>query len=255
MHRIRMIWTALAFSVLFSTLLLGLPAPGRTQTDPPPLTKEAVEQIIRQYLLDHPEVVADSIRLLQERQRTEERRRAGAAIAGAQEELLRDPATPVGGNPRGDVTVVEFFDYQCGYCKRVAPVLKQLIAEDPKVRVAYKEFPILSPESVLAARAALAANRQGKYERFHELLMEAAGPLTLERILAVAGEATLDVEALKGEMSAPAVQAALDKTQALAQSLGLRGTPAFIVGTEFVPGAVDLPTLKALVAKARGLAR
>jgi len=242
---------ALALFVPLSLLLPALPTPARAETEPP-LTKQAVEQIIRQYLLDHPEVIADSIRLLQERQRAEERRRVGALIAGAQEELLRDPATPVGGNPRGDVTVVEFFDYQCGHCKRMASLLKQLTAEDPQVRIAYKEFPILSPESLLAARAALAANRQGKYQPLHDLLMESSQPPTLEHILELAQEAGLDVAALQAEMDSPAVGEALQKVQALGQRLGLRGTPAFIVGTEFAPGALDLPTLKALVAKARG---
>lgn len=252
MRHPRLVFLLPAAFLLTLAILPGLPVPAGAQAAAPPMTREAVEQIIRQYLLDHPEVITDSLRSLEERQRSEERRRAGAAIAGRQEELLRDPATPVGGSAEGDVTVVEFFDYQCGYCKRVAPVLKQLLVEDPKVRVLYKELPILGPESVLAAQAALAAHRQGKYERFHDLMMESPTRPSLDRILEVAQAVGLDLGRLREDMESPAVKAALDKNHALAQAIGLRGTPAFVVGSELIPGAADLETLHALVTKARG---
>jgi len=221
------------------------------ETAPPALTKEAVEQIIRQFLMDHPEVVMDSVRRFQERQRAEERKRAGAAIATRQDDLLRDPASPVAGNPKGDVTVVEFFDYRCGYCKRVTPVLKELMAGDPNLRVVFKELPILSPESNLAAKAALAAEAQGKYLPFHEALMASDSSLSMPDILQLATALKLDTAKLQADMNKPEIQAAIQKNHALAQAVGITGTPAFIIGPELVPGAIELPALKELIAKAR----
>jgi protein-disulfide isomerase len=217
----------------------------------PPLTREGVEEMIRQYILTHPEVLMESLRAFQERQQAQERERTAAALVARAAELLQDPATPVGGNPQGDVTVVEFFDYRCGYCQRMAATLTQLLAEDRNVRLVYKELPILGPESVLAARAALAARAQGKYLPFHGALLAAGGPLTLEEILKVARTIPLDTEKLQADMQAPEIQEALQRNRALAQQLGIRGTPAFIVGAELVPGALELPRLKELVAKAR----
>ncbi len=218
---------------------------------PQPMTKEAVEQIIRQYLLDHPEVIMDSVRQFQERQRSEERKRANAAIATRQNDLLRDPASPVAGNPQGDVTVVEFFDYRCGYCKRVAPILKELMAGDPNLRVVFKEFPILSPESNLAARAALAAQAQGKYLPLHDALIASDSSLSMPDILKLAAALDLDTGKLQADMNKPEIQAAIQKNHALAQALGINGTPAFIIGSELIPGAIELPTFKELIAKAR----
>ncbi|MBI4537564.1 MAG: DsbA family protein [candidate division NC10 bacterium] len=221
------------------------------QSPPEPMTKEAVEQIIHRYLLDHPEVIMESVRQFQERQRADERKRASATIATRQDDLLRDSASPVAGNPQGDVTVVEFFDYRCGYCKRVAPVLRQLMAEDPNVRVVFKEFPILSPESTLAAKAALAAHAQGKYLPFHDALMTSNSALSMPDILKIAAQLQLDTGKLQADMNKPEIQAALQKNHALAQAMGITGTPAFIIGPELVPGAIELPVFKELIAKAR----
>jgi len=216
-----------------------------------PLTKEAIEQIIRQYILDHPELITESLRLAQERRQAEERKRAAAVIDVRRDDLLREPASPIGGNPEGDVTVVEFFDYRCGYCKRVAPIVRQLQAEDLKVRIVYKELPILGEESRLAARAALAAHKQGKYLPFHEALMASNDPPTMGEILKIAAQVGLDPVRLQTEMGSPEIQAALRKNHDLAQALGIRGTPAFVIGSEMVPGALDLSKLKELVARVR----
>lgn len=211
----------------------------------------AQEETIRQYILDHPEVILESMRRYQVRQQEEARQRALAAVAAHQEQLLRDPAAPVGGNPQGDVTVVEFFDYRCGYCRRAAPVLRQLVAEDGGVRLVYKELPVLGPESMQAARAALAAHLQGKYARVHDALMAAEGPLTQAAILAAGAAAGLDAERLQADMGGAEVQAALDRNAALAEVLGVDGTPAFVVGGELLAGAATLERLKDLVAQAR----
>jgi len=231
---------------------LGLATPAAAQDPATPLSREAVEAIVRDYLLKNPELIVESVRAFQQRQQTQEQERVAGVLAARRAELHQDPNAPVAGNPRGDVTVVEFFDYRCTYCKSVAPAVRQLLEQDPNVRLVYKEFPILGPESVVAARAALAARAQGKYVAFHNALMAAGGgPLTLAEVLRIAGQVKLDTARLQTDMDAPEIRALLQKNLALAQELGIRGTPAFVVGTEVVPGAMDLAALKELVARAR----
>ena len=155
------------------------------------------------------------------------------------------------GNPAGDVIVVEFFDYRCPYCKRSAPVVDQLVKEDGRIRRVMKEFPILGPESVFASRAALAAKAQGKYEPLHRLLIGAKGALDQEMVMKLAKDAGLDTERLKRDMNAPVIDDILKKNRELASQLEITGTPAFIIGKEFVPGAAELDAFKAIVARAR----
>jgi protein-disulfide isomerase len=251
MTTLRALRRLLCLLALLALALPAGPASAAGSEAAPPLTRSAVEELIRQYILDHPEIILESVRTFQERQRAEQIQRGRAAVASRQQELLRDPASPVGGNPQGDVTVVEFFDYRCGYCRQAAPMLEQLVASDPKLRVVYKELPILGPDSLLGAKAALAAHAQGKYLPFHGALMALNAPLTMAEILGLAAQLSLDPAKLQADMNAPATQAAIQKNQALAQALGLSGTPAFIVGSEVVPGAVELSALRELVAKAR----
>jgi protein-disulfide isomerase len=146
---------------------------------------------------------------------------------------------------------VEFFDYRCGYCKRQEGELKKLLQADADVRLVYKDLPILGPPSVFAARAALAARKQGKHEALHEALMATNEPLTEEVVLKVATQSGLDIPRLQKEMADPSVSEALDRNFQLQRALNIEGTPALIVGTEFIPGAASLDTLKALVARAR----
>jgi protein-disulfide isomerase len=231
--------------LLAATLLAAAPA----AAEPP--APAAVEEAIRQYILDHPEVILESMRRYQVRRQEEGRQRAAAAIAAHREALLDDPAAPRGGNRQGDVTVVEFFDYRCGHCRRAAPLLRQLLAEDGGLRVVYKELPILGPESALAARVALAAHRQGKYEAVHAALMAADGPFTTAAVQAAAVAAGCDPVRLETDMAAPAIQEALDRNAELAAALGVEGTPAFVIGGALVPGTPTLEALKALIAAAR----
>ena len=215
---------------------------------------EAIEAVVRQYLLDHPEVVVEALQLYEQRQQAAEAERRKTAILALADQLTADPADPVIGNPEGDVTLVEFFDYRCPYCRQMTGTLAQLIDEDPKLRVVMKEFPILSRESVLAARAAMAAQRQGKYEAFHFALMENGGGFSEDEILAVADSVGLDTERLSGEMQDPAIEAVLRNNHALAEKLGITGTPAFVIGDTMVPGAVSLDELRAKIAEARAKA-
>jgi protein-disulfide isomerase len=209
------------------------------------------EQRVREYLLKNPEVIIEALQILQERQRVAEAENLQKAIAEHSEEILNDPAVPVGGNPDGDVTLVEFFDYNCPYCRRVAPTVAELEQADPDLRLAYKEFPILGPGSQFAARAALASRRQGKYVPFHNALMQATEQVTEATVMKVAREVGLDTEQLRADMQDPAIEQAIARNLQLADALGITGTPSFIVGHEVVPGAVDLRTLQSLVARAR----
>ena len=131
-----------------------------------PEQRRAIESVIHDYLLQHPDVLIEALQAAEEKQKSEAGEKAKQALAARRSEIFDDPETPVGGNPRGDVTLVEFFDYRCPYCKQVQPRLQELLAGDHELRIAYKEFPILGSVSVTAARAALAAQRPGKYEAF-----------------------------------------------------------------------------------------
>jgi protein-disulfide isomerase len=210
-------------------VILGTPRQGRRS--------EAVARLI--------------LRELERRQRALAAEQARAAIATRWEELTDDPDSPIGGNPDGDVTVVEFFDYQCPYCRAVAPDLNRLVDGDDGVRVVYKEFPILGPVSHYAARAALAAHRQGRYEPFHHTLMSEPDRLSEERVLAIAGDVGLDLDRLHRDMDDPEIGAALERTRQLAAALGINGTPAFVVGEEIVPGAIGLDEMRELGRRAR----
>lgn len=227
----------------------------RTQVSPQVSTGAAeldpFEQRVREYLLKNPEVIMEALQILQERQRAAEAENLKRTIVTRSEDILDDPAAPVGGNPEGDVTLVEFFDYNCPYCRRVAPTVAEIIAADPDLRVVYKEFPILGPGSTFAARAALAAQRQGKYAPFHEALMRAGQSLDEEQVLEIAEAVGLDTERLDQDMQDPAIQEAIARNLQLANALGITGTPSFVIGDRVVPGAADLRTLQSLIARVR----
>jgi protein-disulfide isomerase len=186
--------------------------------------------------------------------RAAEESEAQAALKMRADEVFRDPASPVGGNPAGDVTMVEFFDYNCPYCRRVAAPMRETMAADPQLRVVYKEFPILGPNSVIVAKAALAAHRQGRYIAFHDALMQVRGAADEAGALRIAAEIGLDLERLKADMADPIIQSAIDRNLRLAQALRIAGTPGFVIGEQILRGATDAATLQSLVAKARNKA-
>ena len=166
-------------------------------------------------------------------------------------QLESDPNAPNLGNPEGDVTVVEFFDYNCPYCRSAGQTVQALLAADANVRVIYREWPILGDDSVIAARAALAAREQGKYEAFHWALMNGEGRVTEALIFKVARDLGMDVAQLEADMVSPAVEAHIALSNALAQQLGFTGTPAFIVGDKTAPGMLSFDEITRLVADAR----
>jgi protein-disulfide isomerase len=169
----------------------------------------------------------------------------------SQEDVFNDPGTPVLGNPDGDVSVVEFFDYHCPYCKTVAPELMQLIEEDPGVRLVLKDYPILSEDSVVGARAALAAAKQGRYREMHETLMAYTGSFTRAAIEKIAIDLNFDPARLFADMDSPEIQAQIQRHLDQGRGLGMKGTPGFIFGRMQVPGAISLEDMRELVAEVR----
>jgi len=224
---------------------------GRQASGLSEMPRDEFERRVRAYLLNDPEVLVEAMRRLQARQRGAEASEAEAAVEARADEVFRDPASPVGGNPDGDATLVEFFDYNCPYCRRVAPIMIEVEAADPQLRIVYKEFPILGPNSLYAAKAALAAHRQNRYVAFHKALMRADGVADRDRVLTVAAEVGLDVARLEADMADPAIQEAIGRNLALARALRITGTPGFVVGERIFRGATDLKTLQALIRRAR----
>ena len=243
---------ALCTAALWAAVLLATGATtSRAQSIIAPEQRKAIEEVIRGYLLDNPEILVEALDSLQ-------RRRAKAATAAAQKairerrkDLLQDPGSPVSGRADGDVMMVEFFDYRCGVCRRVHPIIAKLLDADDKIRRVYKEWPILGPNSVFAARAALASRRQGKYFAFHDALMEFSGKLTNDEVMERARRVGIDVARLKQDMQDPEISAILRRNFELAKALKLRGTPSFVIGDELVRGGRDLDTLRQFIALAR----
>jgi len=230
---------------------LAFAAPSLAAEPLTPAQKAAVETIIHDYFLAHPEFMIEVLQEAEAKLKAEKAQDAKQVIAARRDELLHDATSPVGGNPAGDVTIVEFFDYRCPYCKQVEPSLEALVKEDPKLRIVYKEFPVLGEASVYASHLALAARKQGKYAPFHDAMMATKGEINREVILRVAKSVGVDVDKAKAEMNAPDIDALIKRNYALAEALNIEGTPAFIVGDTLVPGATDIDRLRQLVADAR----
>jgi protein-disulfide isomerase len=209
-----------------------------------PPQRQAIEGIIHDYLMQNPDVLIEALRAAEDA-------KSKQVLTERHHEIFDDPATPVGGNLQGDVSLVEFFDYRCPYCKQVEPTLETLLSKDPKIRFVYKEMPVLGPSSVVAAHAALAARLQGKYEAFHNAMMAAKGQISDDVVYHVAGSVGLDIERLKRDMESPEIDQAVKANLALAEALDIRGTPGFVIGDHIIPGAIDLDALKDLIAESR----
>lgn len=219
-----------------------------------PLTsgqKKVFEELIRDYLIKNPDIILKSMEKLREREHLLQRKAAIEKLTSNKANIFKHPMTPTTGNMNADVTLVEFFDYQCGYCKQVAGSLVKLIENDKKLRVVWKELPILGPNSRFAATAAMAAKKQGKYLTFHVALMKSRGQLSPEVIMRTAGKVGLDVAKLREDMDDPQINDYLDETIGLAQSLGIRSIPAFIIGKRIIPGALGLDQLKSYISEER----
>ena len=243
--------TRLAFVACVCVILAAVPNVAAKAADVTTAQRQTIDSIIHDYLLQHPDVLIAALRAAQDKLDRDSTAKATQAVASHRQQIFDDPATPAQGSAPGSATLVEFFDYRCPYCKQVQPALEALLQQDPKLRVVYKELPILGPVSITAAHAALAAQRQGKYDAFHSAMMDARGQITDDTVYQVAGSVGLDVGRLKRDMAAPEIARQLKANLALADELDIHGTPAFIVGNRVVPGAVDLDSLKTMIADAR----
>ena len=244
--------STMSLALLAALACAALASDGWAQAEPqPPPDKEAVREIVREYLLEHPEVIEEAILSLNAKRQAAKAARARDALMKNRAALVGHPMSPVSGNPEGDVTLVEFFDYQCGHCKRsLAPVM-DLLKSDPGLRIVWKDFPILGPVSSFAALASMAAHKQDKYQAFHEAVMGARDRLSEDSVMVIAEQVGLDIERLQQDMADPEIAAYLGETQRLARELGITGTPAFVIGNTLVPGAVDGARLRQLIAEAR----
>jgi protein-disulfide isomerase len=216
------------------------------------MTKDEVQAIVKDYIQANPEAIIKSLTEYQQKAQKNQDAEAQKNVISKKDELENDATTPVAGNPKGDVTIVEFFDYSCGYCKKVFPYLTELLKEDPNVKLVLKEFPILGPNSLLASQAALAVNiiNPAKYVDFHNALMKerVSGK---DAILKIAGDLGLDTAAISAKMDSPEVAAIIEKNRKLAGDIGVHGTPAFVINGEFIPGAIEYDEMKQRVKAAR----
>ena len=217
------------------------------------MTEERIKELALEAILENPEIVMQAVDLLREREAAEAEEAARVAMAEQAALLYEDPLAPVLGNPDGDVTIVEFFDYNCPYCKRAAQTIEALVEADPELRVVFREWPILGEGSVVASRAALASREQGEgpYEMFHYALMNAPGRLDEARVFEIAEQVGLDLDRLREDMASDAVDEHIAGSMRLAEALGINGTPAFVVGDTLVPGAVPIEELIGLIASKR----
>lgn len=209
--------------------------------------RTAVVELIKETLLKNPELIQEALVELERRNQVAQVEAQRNALAAEKASLIDPASSMIAGNPQGDVTLIEFMDYNCGFCKRAMEDVRALAKDDPKLKLVIKDFPILGPDSVEASRVAIAVKNQlqgPKYWEFHLKLMSAKGRVNGAKALEIAREAGADIERVKKEMEAPAIRAVIEQTVALGDRLGLTGTPAFIVGDEVVFGAVGQAALK-----------
>jgi protein-disulfide isomerase len=235
---------------LSGALAIAVPAAARAADAAAPLPQAEIERIVKEYLLREPEVVYQAIQELQRRRELAEAKRQQETIVARRADLFAHPDDPVAGDPEGDVTLVEFFDYHCGYCRAMAGGLQDLITTDRRLRFVMKDLPVLGPDSVVAAKAALAVRLQGKYTPFHFALMRSKD-LSKPSIEAVAREVGIDVERMNRDMQSEAIARTIDANLALARDLGIGGTPSFVIGDRLIPGAIDLAQLAQLIDEQR----
>ena len=245
-----------SFKVLLAALTVGFMPSLSLAADPAPVfndaQKAAIEATVRDLLTKkEPEIVMQAAQTLQEKAEKEQAAKGKEAVSQNLDRIFKDANSPVGGNPKGDVTVVEFFDYSCGYCKMAQEVLKKYMAEEKNVRFVYKELPILGDASIYASKAALASVSQGKYVAFHEAMMEAKERLTEDSIKKIAKDVGLDVAKLTKDMESDKIKAMISANQDLAADIGARGTPAFVIGEKLYPGALSPEQLKEAVDEVR----
>lgn len=245
------------FAVLLTLILFVFGAvaePTRADDAPAGFTaaqRAEIVAVVRQALKADPTILHDAVAAFQADEASVKEAAARSALDRNGAALTRTPADPVAGNPNGDVTVVEFYDLRCPYCRRMLPVVADLLRQDPNIRLVYKDIPILGPASVLGARAVLAAQPQGGYLRLRDAIMSGPPAITEESLREAATRIGLDWDRLQRDMANPAIVARIGANLDLARDLGMDGTPVYVVGRRVLPGAVDLAELQGAVAAAR----
>ncbi len=234
-------------NILSKTILavafLALPYTATAQE----LSEDRIKELVYEAILENPDIIMDAVAIIQQREEAEQAAATQSVLTDQRVLLEGDPNAPVLGNPDGDVTVIEFFDYNCPFCKRVMPEVQALLEEDTNVRLVYREWPILGDGSVYAARAALASRAQGKYEEFHWALMDARGRLEEASVLKIAKDIGLDIGQLLTDMQSEDVDEHIETSMRLAQFLGFNGTPSFVIGDALLPGFIEQAELQEYV--------
>ncbi len=236
----------------FAFVGLTSAAPAQTQFNPNQRTE--IEAILKDYLFKNPDVLRDSLNEMERRQKVEEELARSKAVADQASLIYNSPRQAVLGNPNGKVTLVEFFDYNCGFCKKALGDLAQLVKEEPDLRVVIKDFPVLGPGSVEAAEVATALRSQlkgDKYWQFHQKLLSTKGPVSKVQALATAKEMGADMSKLDKDMADPATRASLQEVMQIADSLQLTGTPSYVLANDVIVGAVGYDALKDKVANVK----
>ena len=223
------------------------PALGQEDQTLSPKQAEAVRKVIRDYLMEHPEVLQEALEALRDKMRQQAEADARKSIDTYKSELFENKDDPVTGNAKGDVTIVEFFDYNCAFCKSTYDALMDTVRADGKVKLVFKELPILTADSLVASRIALAARKQGKYDDLHRAYMKFRGKLDEATAFRLAGEVGLNMEQVKKDMTSPEFDKLLRRNKEIAHVLGVDGTPTFIIGDRIVAQAMDAPTIKQLI--------
>jgi protein-disulfide isomerase len=215
------------------------------------LSENRVKELVLETIREHPEIVLEAVQIIKKQEQERQAVTAKSVLSDNRALLENDPNAPVLGNLNGDVTVVEFFDYNCPYCRRVKPHIETLLEEDPNVRLVYREWPILGDGSIFAARAALASREQEKYEEFHWALMGMQGRAEEASVIRVAEAVGLDIATLRRDMQAPKVDAHIAASTELSRALGFNGTPSFVIGDALVPGVIEADQMIRLAQEAR----
>lgn len=235
--------------LLFACLLAVAPI-AASAAEFTPAQRAEIVSIVRDALKNDPSILRDAVEAMQADDNAREQDAARDAIAKVHDRLVT-PADPVTGNAAGDVTIVEFFDTRCPYCKRLESTMDDLLGKDKKIKLVLKDLPILGPNSLVGSKALLAAQKQGGYLKLRTAIMKLPSDAGLPQIEAAARAQGLDVDRLKKDMNDPAIEARLHANLALAHELGIQGTPALVIGTTLIPGALSEPELEKAVAEAR----
>jgi protein-disulfide isomerase len=254
--RIKQMMTSPRLYAAVCAAFLAITVPPNVQAqDFSPTQRGSIETIVREYLIAHPEVIQEAMAELEKRQTAAEAEKHQAAVKEYSQKLFSSPNQVTLGNPNGNVTFVEFFDYNCGYCKHAMSDMLTLLKDDPKLKVVLKEFPVLGPGSLEAAKVAVAVRMQDKtgkkYLEFHQKLLGGRGQADEAHALAVAKDVGMDMPRLQKDMASPEVKTTLEEDFKLAEALGLNGTPSYVIGNDVVVGAIGLPSLQEKINTAR----